>query len=312
MEIKIYNDSHKEEWDHFIRHSKNGTFLFCRDFMEYHADRFSDYSFLFYSGYKLLALMPGNISEKQYYTHQGLTYGGLVVGQKATAQDILEIFEHITVTLQNQGIRKIIYKPVPHIYHRSPSEEDLYALFRHKAELTARNISSTIDYSNRIQYSGQRKRGLTKAQKIGLKVVLSDDFDIFWSILSSNLQEKYNTQPVHSLQEITYLKEKFHKHIHLFLAIDQSKKTLGGCLIFETDKVAHIQYVAASEEGKELGAIDLIVDYVINNYAHKAYFDYGISTENNGLYLNQNLIHQKEGFGARGTIYDTYTIDLNI
>jgi hypothetical protein len=75
----------------------------------------------------------------------------------------------------------------------------------------------------------------------------------------------------------------------------------------------HAQYVAATEEGKKLGAIDLVIDHIINTaFAHKTYFDYGISTENGGWHLNENLIHQKEGFGARGTVYNIYTIDLSI
>lgn len=311
MKIKLYATEHKETWDKFVRNSKNGTFLLYRDFIEYHGDRFNDYSLMFYSEDKLIAIMPGHITDRIYYSHQGLTYGGLIMSIDTTAKDVLDIFECLTVTFRHQGIKKIVYKPIPHIYHRLPAEEDLYALFRYKATLSARNISSTILLADRIDYSLSRKNGLKKAQKNNLKVGESDNLDSFWEIVCNNLKERYNKEPVHSLSEITSLKEKFPANIHLFAVWDSDNNMLGGCLTFEMENIVHAQYTAATEEGKNKGAIDLVIDYIINTVcAGKRYFDYGISTEDQGLYLNESLIYQKEGFGARGTVYDTYAIDL--
>ncbi|MDR1884021.1 MAG: GNAT family N-acetyltransferase [Prevotella sp.] len=313
MKIKLYTSGYKDTWDGFVRNSKNGTFLFYRDFIEYHAERFEDYSLMFYLDGALVALMPGHIEDRVFYSHRGLTYGGLIMNDKTTAADVLSIFKHLTITFRCQGIKKIVYKTVPHIYHRLPAEEDLYALFICKAALKIRNISSTILLSDKIKYSELRRRGLKKAQRKGLTIKKTPDFSDFWEILSLNLKEKYETRPVHSLPEINYLKEKFPHNIHLFTVTDTNDRTLGGCLIFETDKVAHVQYVAATDEGKRLGVVDLVIDHIINTaYPHKRYFDYGISTEDNGLYLNENLIRQKEGFGARGTVHDIYTIDLSL
>lgn len=311
MEIKIYTPEFRTEWDNFIRKSKNGTFLFYRDFIEYHGNRFNDYSLLFYEKGKLIALMPGHIEDKIFYTHRGLTYGGLIMNAETKAKDILSAFEYLTITFRHQGIKKIVYKAIPHIYHLQPAEEDQYALFRYKAVLTERNISSTIYLPDRVKYSDLRKRGIKKAGKNSLTVEPSDDYECFWNILSNNLQARYNKQPVHSLKEITYLKNKFPDNIHLFTVKDTDDNIVAGTIIFETETVAHIQYIAASEEGKKLGATDLLIDYIINNaYPDKRYFDYGVSTEDNGNYLNESLITQKEGFGARATVYDTYTINL--
>ena len=47
IDIVKYNHNMKAEWDAFVKTSKNGTFLFMRDYMEYHNDRFIDYSLLF-------------------------------------------------------------------------------------------------------------------------------------------------------------------------------------------------------------------------------------------------------------------------
>lgn len=311
MEIKIYTDNHKEEWDSFVKNSKNGTFLICRDFMEYHSDRFPDHSLLFYNDNKLSAIMPGHICNKVFSSHSGLTYGGLIMSTETKALDVLNMFEHLTVTLRNQGIKKIIYKAIPHIYHKSPAEEDLYALFRYNARLSERHIASTILLSKQITYSSSRKNGLKKTKKEGLYVKGSNDLETFWAILNNNLQAKYNKQSVHTLSEISYLKNKFPESICLYAAFDSDNKMLGGCLTFEMPQIIHAQYTAATPEGKNTGAIDLIIDHIIDAARqNKVYFDYGTSTENEGLYLNENLIYQKEGFGARGIIYDTYTIDL--
>ncbi len=309
MEIKLYTSELRTEWDNFVLKSKNGTFLHLRDFMEYHGSRFNDYSLLFYEKGKLIAIMPGHIEDKVFYSHKGLTYGGLIMNADTKAKDVLSIFEYLTVTFRHQGIKKIRYKTVPHIYHQQPSEEDLYALFRYNAVLTERNISSTIYLAERLKYSELRKRGIKKAEKSNLKIEESQDFAAFWNILSENLQTRYNKQPVHSLEEIVYLKNKFPENIHLYVVKDEVN-LIAGSVVFETKTVAHVQYIAASDNGKESGATDFLVDHIINSYPDKSYFDYGVSTEENGLYLNESLIQQKEGFGARATVYDIYTIDL--
>lgn len=312
MRIEVYNESHKEMWDDFVLNSKNGTFLFFRDFIEYHGSRFKDYSLLFFENDVLVALMPGHIEDKVFYSHKGLTYGGLIMGTATTAQMVLMIFEHLIFTFKQQGVEKIIYKAVPHIYHIYPAEEDLYALFRCGAAIFERNISSTILLPNRIEYSKSRKNGIKKSRSHNLQVEYSSDLASFWEILTHNLQIKYNKQPVHTLHEINYLKKRFSENIHLYVVKNENDMMLGGCLLFETQKLVHVQYTAATEDGKSLGAVDLLIDHVINIYSDKGkeYLDYGISNENGGLFLNESLIYQKEGFGGRGIIYDIYIVKI--
>ena len=60
FEIIRYTPDRKDEWDRFVAKSKNGTFLFFRDYMDYHADRFRDHSLMFYLDDNLYALMPAN------------------------------------------------------------------------------------------------------------------------------------------------------------------------------------------------------------------------------------------------------------
>ena len=78
-----------------------------------------------------------------------------------------------------------------------------------------------------------------------------------------------------------------------------------------TKRVIHTQYISASVEGKELGVLDLMFDFLINReYVNYPIFDFGQSTEDMGHILNEPLIFQKEGFGGRGMIYDIYEYNL--
>lgn len=310
MEIKRYNGSYKKIWDDFVKQSKNSTFLFFRDFMDYHADRFTDHSLLFFDKGKLVSVFPANSRDNVLYSHQGLTYGGLLLSSKLKTTEVLMVMDMLVSYAKTNGIKKIIYKPVPHIYHVFPSEEDLYALFRLSAQLTARAVSSTILMKNKLSYAQLRKRQIRKAQSYNLEWVEDKGFEEFWSILKNNLNERYNVDPVHSLEEILKLKNSFPRYIRLFCAAKKNE-IVAGCLVFETEKVAHIQYISANEEGKQTGALDFIFDKLINEvYTDKTYFDFGISTEEGGHFLNEGLISQKEGFGARATVYDVYTINI--
>lgn len=312
MEIKRYNrDEDLLTWNTFVDTSRNGTFLLHRGFMDYHSDRFADHSLLFYEKGVLIALLPANISDTTLYSHQGLTYGGLIVAKSTRTGSVINVFEALSEYLRTSGITTLVYKCIPHIYHKQGAEEDLYALFKLGATLCSRAISSVINKDSKLEYSTLRKRQISKAQNAGVVVVESEDkYPDFWNILNVNLKNRFKVESVHSLCEIETLKAAFPSNIRLFTAI-KSEEVIAGVLVFETDTVAHIQYISANEDGKKLGALDLLFDYLISVvFKDKKYFDFGISTENNGLYLNEGLISQKEGFGARGVVYDSYILEI--
>lgn len=309
FEIVKYSPDHQQEWDNFVESSKNGTFLFKRAYMDYHADRFHDNSFLFYKKGRLYSILPANINDKTLFSHQGLTYGGMIMDEHCTAEGVLELFNLLIGKLREDGIEKFIYKPVPHIYHTLPSEEDLYAIFRLNASLVGRNISSVYDFNNPLQFSKLRKRMVKRALKNEIIVRQTNDYASFWQILSENLKEKYGASPVHSLEEISNLSNRF-SNIRLFSAFS-SNEMIGGVLCYFTSKVIRVQYISANAEGKEKGAIDAIFNYLLSNSPKNLYFDFGTSNENGGHYLNESLIHQKQGFGARAICYDTYEIKLH-
>ena len=245
------------------------------------------------------------------YSHQGLTYGGVIMSDKVTVADSVEMFRVINACLKESGFEKVIYKPIPFIFHQHPAQEDLYALFRtSNAKIIGRNISSTIIQSDKMKFIESRKSGIRKALSNGITVRQSNDLSAFWEILDTNLKNKYGVAPVHTLSELQLLQSRFPQNIKLYLAY-KDDIALGGSLLYVTKQVVHTQYISANIEGKELGVLDLLFDYLINHeYTNYPYFDFGQSTENMGSVLNESLIFQKEGFGGRGMCYDIYEYDL--
>lgn len=299
-----------EEWNEFVRRSRQGTFLFDRNYMDYHRDRFDDFSLKVYRKDALFALLPANKSGTTFWSHQGLTYGGLLTDDNATAVSVCDAFKAINDYLSATGFEKIIYKAVPFIYHRVPSEEDLYAVTNVcNARLIVRDISSVLVKDRRLQFKKDRKSGIGKARRNGIVVRESRDWaelGTFWQVLSDNLRHKFNVRPVHSLDEIKLLMSWFPRQIRLFIALKDGV-LCGGTIIYETPNVIHSQYISASPEGKAVGALDMLHDYLLNKvYADAPCFDFGKSSENGGHELNEGLIYQKEGFGGRAACYDWY------
>lgn len=310
IEVKKYNPISTDVWDAFVETSKNGTFMLKRRYMDYHSDRFKDHSLMFYSGDELVAILPTSQHGTELRSHGGLTYGGLILSTKTTIQQVIEIFTLLKDYMRENNFNSLYYKRVPSIYYRYPSDEDLYALFRVGATLIRRSISSSIYLPLKIRFSERRRRGCKQAVKRGIVVRESDDYVTYINILSQILEKYHNTKPVHTAAELELLASRFPENIKLYAAYLEDRM-LAGVVIYETRKVAHTQYIANSDEGRQCGALDAVMDYLINDrYVDKEYFDFGISTEDDGMYLNEGLITQKQEFGGRGIVHDIYRLTV--
>jgi len=222
---------------------------------------------------------------------------------------MLEIFSCLKEYLALHRFNKLLYKSIPHIYHNQPAEEDLYALFRAGAKLCRVDVSTSINLADKIAFAELRKRGVKKAAKNGVVVKQSTDYKGYMDILAAVLEENHGTKPVHSAQEMELLASRFLENIKLFTA-EKDGLILAGALVFEYHNIVHSQYIASSHDGREVGALDAIFAYLINEfYADKKYFDFGISTENGGTYLNNGLINQKEGFGGRAIVHNFFELE---
>ena len=307
--VEIYQPKFKSVWNTFVSQSKNATFLFQRDFMEYHQDRFEDFSLMIFKKEKLVALLPANRLGNELHSHQGLTYGGLLLLEDVRFEIVLNCFEALLKFLHKEKITTLYTKEIPSIYCHLPSEEIRYLNFILKAELVRRDTLSVIDTQNKLKFSNSRLEGVKRANKHQLKIVNDDDFEMFWnSILKSNLKKKHDASPVHSLEEILYLKQKFPNNIKQF-NVYHDDQIVAGATIFETENVAHCQYISGNEDKNTLGSLDVLHEHLINVvYADKRYFDFGTSNENNGKNINEGLQFWKEGFGARTVTQDFYKI----
>jgi len=318
MKISPYKSTDKDLWDQLVEGSKNGTFLFLRDYMDYHKDRFSDCSLIVRNKKKTpIALFPANYveSEKLVVSHGGLTYGSLLLSHKATAVDVGEIWGEILRYYKHLGSDLLHLKTIPYIYHKYPCEEEKYWLFRSGAKLLSRDLSSVVDLRSPLSFSKLRVRKVKMAQQSDLEFLLNAPlsyYSDFWDILEKVLLSYHNVLPVHSLKEIQLLAQHFPQNIQLAI-VRKLDKVFAGCVQYKTNNVNHIQYIATSEEGREKGALDFLFYHLIQNSQKEGfkYVDFGISTEQDGHYLNEGLLFQKEGFGGRGICYDKYEINLN-
>ena len=310
LAIRRYELADKELWSRFIRQATNATFLHERGFMEYHANRFEDYSLIIEDATKPVAVLPANRVNDVLFSHEGLTYGGLLVSPRLPATTIVDTVNSLREFLTNNGFTSLIYKPSPHIFHSQPSEADLYALLNAGAKQIQADLGSAIPLKYRQPFSGGRKDGMRKAQKAGLVVRETNDLASFWSILSSVLSTRHNTAPTHKLDEIELLKRRFPDKIRLFATFDD-QAMLAGLLVFDCGPTVHAQYMAATQTGRSLGALDLLVHQLLGEvFADHDWFSFGISTSEGGRNLNSGLSRQKEMFGGRHVMFSQYRWDL--
>lgn len=308
---ELYQQDAESQWNEFVRTSKTPLFIFERLFMDYHADRFNDFSLLFKEEDKLLAVLPANIVDNVVYSHGGLTFGGLILSYKVKAEKVIEILQTLKIFLKEKTVSRLEYKSIPYIFTTNPAQEDLYALSIAGATLFRRDISSVIDMEREPKFSKGRKWLIARAKKNGLCVEESTNWSAYHALLSSVLS-KHSATPTHSIDEMVLLHERFPENIRLRVVLKDGE-LICGVLLFAYEQVLHTQYIAANEVGRESGALDLTLASCIDEAKRldKAYFSFGISTERGGLYLNTGLIAQKESFSARAIVHDFYRLELN-
>jgi hypothetical protein len=308
MQIKRYTSEYKSLWDNFVANSNNFLFLHHRDYMEYHAERFTDHSLLFFEDDKLIALLPLNIKDSVLYSHGGLTFGGFIVSSSMKSKKMLNCFDSLKEYMGNNHIQKLIYKAIPHIYHIRPAEDDIYALYRNSANLLKIEPTTAVFLKEPIKMPKGRKAQIARAKREGVIVDESMDFDQFFELENKILQERHNIKAVHTAEEMKKLQSYFPENIKLYTAIYQNT-IIAGTIVYEYQNIIHTQYMAAADTAREVGALDLVIGSLIEQYTQtKRYFDFGISTEQNGMYLNEGLISQKEGFGGRTVVHQTWEL----
>ncbi|WP_111684346.1 GNAT family N-acetyltransferase [Winogradskyella tangerina] len=312
VKVLQYQPSDKHLWDSFVLDSNQQTFLFQRGFMDYHSDRFSDFSLMIYMDDKLIALLPANKVGNELHSHQGLTYGGIICNFRLKSEEVIVIFKAILQFLNQSKIEKLHIKELPFIYLDSPINNPFsYLYFKVSAQLYRMDMHSVVKPTS-LNYSRSRKNGIKRAEKHDLIVEETDDFSAFWNeILIPNLDNKHDVKPVHSLDEIQLLKSRFPQQIRQFNVLHEGK-IVAGTTIFDTKNVAHSQYISGNKDKNTLGSLDFLHRFLLQNvFADKSYFNFGISHLEQGQLINEGLMYWKEGFGAHSVTQGFYTIDTN-
>lgn len=281
--------------------------------MDYHQDRFEDFSLMIYKEEKLFALLPANKKEDVVCSHQGLTYGSFILQESAKLFYTFEAFKSMLSFLYSEGIKKLDIRVIPSFYNSIPSDELEYILFKANAKLVKRDVIMVIDYTHKLRFQKNRREGINKAKRNGLVVKVDGDYDAFWKeILIPNLSEKHDASPVHTLDEIKLLASRFPNSIAQ-VNVYKDDKIVAGTTVFLTKNVIHPQYVSANADKNVLGSLDLLYDFIVNDFNdEKKYFSFNTSSEEQGVLLNQGLIFWKEGCGARSHVFNNYVLETDI
>jgi hypothetical protein len=247
--------------------------------------------------------------QDQIVSHGGLTYGSLLYTPRLKQSDCVEVLRCILHYYASMGIRHLTYKAVPGIFHRSPGQEDLYAVWRLGGQLTRRDVSTAVDLRAPQRVSKGRQWMMNKARKANIQIRRQSDPTQFHSLLTGVLA-RHGATPAHTLHELRHLMGAFPIEIQLYEAV-RDAQLLAGALVFVLDHTAHTQYLANSPEGREVGALDALLGHLIQKeFAGMNYLSLGISTTAEGKTLNEGLIAQKEGLGGSSVCHDFYELAI--
>ena len=287
--------------------------MFDRNYMDYHQDRFSDFSLMFFENNRLAAILPASRSGNTLSSHAGLTFGGFITDNDMKQHRMNDCLSELLLFSKTNGIDEIIYKMIPHIYHRQPSEEDKYALYSLGGRIITIDASTYINFKDPIKLTKGRKAQISRAKREN--VIVKEDntsciFDKFIEMENHILWERHNTTATHTGKELSMLQERFPENIHLFGGFLEDE-LIAGTVIYEYENVIHTQYMASNDIAREIGGLDIVINTVIEKYKNKKdWLDFGISTEHNRIYLNEGLISQKESFGGRTGTYEIWRIPV--
>ena len=317
-EILPYSPELDKWLDHFVEHeSVNGTFLQTRRFLNYHpADRFTDASFALEKSGTIVAYFPGVAKEQTFISHAGTTFGGPIIAKSFySGSRILEILkeadQHLTSRFKN-----IRFKITPAIFAEE-SPDLLEYMLEHMGYTRHTELSSYCTLQSGVDplenCDKECRRIFKKSEIEGIRfgnMEKKEDFETFYHFLEIS-KSKHNVHPVHTLQELYDLKDnRIPDHIRFRGIWD--KDTLVAAMMlfrFEKTKTIHAQYVAPNPDYEKFQPTIALYVRVMREAALEGFqkISWGISTENGGEFLNENLHRFKESLGAKACVNSFYT-----
>lgn len=328
LTVSKYDNTLETKWDDFVINiSVNGTFLQTRNFLNYHPkERFIDESLIVWENERtIIAVCPGNVTwengEKFFHSHQGSTYGGIIVHPKYyEAHKILEIIDLLESFLKQVGYDMIEYKLTPDIFSKQTSDLLQYCLYN-------RGYSEKVElslYANIVNYEGDiishlsqgKRTNVHNCKKQGMRFISIGENQIeeFYDILCETL-DKYQKRPVHSVEELKELYTVRLSDRCKFYGIFLEDKMIAGAMIFVFSEVngIHTQYLCARHEFDKLSPMSYLYFKLIEMAKEKQYsfVSWGITTEQDGRYLNEGLTKSKRAFGSEYTLNRKYVKQIS-
>lgn len=295
VSILYYDHTFKTQWNDCVLHSVNGTFLWQRDFMEYHNDRFKDASLMLFDDYRCIACVPACVDNGHWYSHKGLTYGG--VAWNTDQSNIPELLSKLTSFLEER-YSKITFRAQPAIYNSYAGEEQA-ALIQTGFDKNDYVNNLYVDFKRPIKISSKKTTGYRNGKYDHLELRVESHFDAFFhKVLIPQLQARHQAQPVHSLQEMEYLSSLFPDHIKQY-NVYRSGSIVAGVTFFLKSGIAKSQYAAATIEGMECGALNFLYLEAFEQFKKDGmdFMDFGHVNESDGS-INRGLQRFKEELGG--------------
>jgi hypothetical protein len=298
FELTTFSQNQSHLWDSSLNKALNGTLQQSRVFLNYNGRKFQDQS-LFINRQNTqapIAMLPAASQPSLIVSsHPGSAFGGLVVLERLNLVETLEIFQLILKHYKLQGFKEFRYRAVPRIFHQKLWEEDLSALM-----ILGADMRSNRPYQYLIKGESPlgRRRSRISAGKAGCETRVSENVDLIHSVIRKTLLRQHNTEPLHTVEDLKYLMEEFPSNVYLNETVQQDVICAAACVL-KLNHVHHFQYLANTEAGRQIHALDNTIEFVWNSLADNELLSFGHSmVPGKNEILNIGLANFKIEFGA--------------
>jgi hypothetical protein len=321
MDVVRFEKKYQDEWEDFVASSNNGTIFHTRKFLSYHAPhKFKDSSLLFIEDKKIVSVLTAAEVRRDglltLSSHQGASYGGFVYKDSLSIKQAFTLTENLVDFAIKNKFERILITHSPFVYQKRYNNYVDFAFIKNGFRYMKREVSSVValdvgeDAVMKL-FKAEARTAVRKAEKSGVVIKRSDDYEEYYEILKSNLAMRHNVQPAHTLAELIKLNKLFPQKIQLVGAYLDNKMIAGVVNFYCNDKVVLVFYISHDPEYQNYRAVNLLFYTIIKDSIKRGlgYLDFGLFTVN--MDPNWGLGRFKEAFGARGILRDSYILDIN-
>jgi len=319
MEIIEYTEKWKEEWDSFVLKSNNGTMFHLQQFLAYHPPgKFSFHHLMFMEKNKIIAVLPGSLTEGLFESPVGASYGSIVT-KDIKFKTAMEIVSTLLEYVKKNGIKEFLLTPPPFIYENDPNQNLDFAILWQGFKYDLHYISSAIkldkdrDIISRFQSTVRRNIRKTFRDP-DIRVEINERYDEFYPILLKN-KARHSVKPTHSYEDLLRLKELLPDYLKLFMVYYKNAPIGGSLMFFANTNVAICFYNMMLYEYAYCKPIQRVMYEVVKYCTENGfrYVDIGVSQDTsaeNPMTPSMSLIDFKEKFDAKTVMRNTFRIKL--